>query len=29
MERLKVTKSEEEYPSITLSYNDEVYLREI
>lgn len=26
MERLKVTKSEEEYPSITLSYNDEVSL---
>ena len=26
MERLKVTKSEKEYPSITLSYNDEVSL---
>lgn len=26
MERLKVTKSEEEYPSITLSYNEEVSL---
>ena len=26
MERLKVTKSEEEYPCITLSYNDEISL---